>query len=314
MIRGMTTCDRCYFGLPRLRTLSALAVLGMAALWLGNAGRAGAAIDPFNSVTNWAPILWGNPEPGADQQTGSSEADIVGTSAQASFYSLFSNNGTSGTTDDQWGFRLRLAAERSPSGFNNIVFVGLDANLDRRLDLFIGVDNQGSTDRIRIWAPDGGTGMNVSPNTISINSTPLFSYVETGANYSWMVVNSANDPLGPSYNIDGASGAGETDRFLSFILPMSDVISAMATVGISGFSTNSSVNYIVGTSTQVNSINQDLNGVNGGINSSTDWLSLGVLSGNAYSPSGVAVPEPQIIALLAISGLALAARRLRALR
>jgi hypothetical protein len=309
----MTTDGRCPRWLPGRRALSALAALGLAALWLGGAGAARAAIDPFNSVTNWAPILWGDPDPGADQQTGSSESDIVGSSVQASFYSLFSNNDTSGTADDQWGFRLRLAAEKNPPGYSHIAFVGLDANLDGRLDLFLGVNNQGSVNEIGIWAPTSGTNLNVSPNTLSIDPTPLFSYTEAATNYSWMVVTSANDPAGPSYNIDGASGADETDRFLSFVLPMSDVVAAMATVGITGFSTNSSINYVVGTSTQINSINQDLNGVDGGINSTTGWLSLGALSGT-YVPTGAAVPEPQTVALLALAGLALAARRLRARR
>ncbi|NJN06347.1 MAG: hypothetical protein HC814_08270 [Rhodobacteraceae bacterium] len=182
-----------------------------------------AQINPMSSVTNWAPILWGDPDPAADQQTGSSEADIVGSSLQASFYSLFSDGGTQSGADDQWGFRLRLAAEKNPPGFSHIAFVGLDANQDGRLDLFLGVNNQGSSRDISIWLPTAGTNLNTSPSTLSINTTALFTYSEDATNYSWAIVNSTIDPAGPDYNIDGAGGNGQEDRFLSFVLPFADV-------------------------------------------------------------------------------------------
>lgn len=299
--------DECHRGRARRLTAktrrAARLFIMSGALLLAATGRA--QIVPSGSVTNWVPILWGDPDPGADQQTGSSESDIVGSAAQASFYTLFSNGGTTGTTaDDQWGFRFRLAAEKNPPGYSHIAFVGLDANLDGRLDLFLGVNNQGSVNELGIWAPTVGTNLNVSPNTLSINSSALFSYAETGSNYNWMTVTTANDPVGPSYNIDGASGAGETDRFLTFVLPMDAVVSAMTTVGITNFSQNTVINYVVGTSTQINSINQDLNGVDGGVNSTTLWSGLGALSG-AYTVTGVAVPEPGALALLTLAGVGL---------
>jgi hypothetical protein len=266
-----------------------------------------AQINTLGPITNWVPILWGDPDPSADQQTGSSEADIVGTTTQASFYSLFYDGGTPSLSDDLWGFRLRLAAEKNPPGYSHVAFVGLDADLDGRLDLFLGVNNQGSSSHLGIWLPTPGTNLNVSPNTLSINSTPLFSYTQSVSNYSWLVVDANLDPVGPNYNIDGASGSGEQDRMLTFVLPFNDVVTAMATAGITNFSANTAIHYVVGTSTQINSINQDLNGVDGGINSSATWDALNAFS-QLYTVNGIAVPEPQLPGLI---GLAAAAWLLR---
>ena len=36
--------------------------------------------------------------------------------------------------------------------------------------------------------------------------------------------------------------------------------------------------YVMGTATQANSFNQDLNGVNGGVNSSLTWADLGAIT------------------------------------
>ncbi|NJN06348.1 MAG: hypothetical protein HC814_08275 [Rhodobacteraceae bacterium] len=86
----------------------------------------------------------------------------------------------------------------------------------------------------------------------------------------------------------------------------------MTNVGIIGFDKDSAITYVVGTSTQINSINQDLNGVDGGISSSTTWAGLGAIT-DPYSVTGVAVPEPQTWAtgILAAIGLVLHHRRSR---
>lgn len=261
-------------------------------------------VDLTAPTTAWTPILYSNnnPDPSNDQQTGASEGDIVGNAAHPSAYTMFGDAGTSSLTDGTLGFRVRLGADTNPAGFKTALFVGLDANNDGKLDLFLGVNNSGSADTVGIWNP--GTGANVSPSTTSMVATPLVSYAPTASNYYWSVVTTTNDPsLGTAKDLDGG---GQDDFFLGFAIPFSDIVAQLAAVGIT-FDQNSTLTYVIATATQANSLNQDLNGVAGSVNSSLTWSQLGVLS-NPMTASGLAaVPEINpalwVGALLAAVGL-----------
>lgn len=247
------------------------------------------SLDVTSPSTSWTVISYANnnPDPSNDQQTGSSEGDIVGNLLHPSVYTKFDNAGTPSLTDGTVAFRLRLGADANPSGFQYAVFVGIDANADGKLDLFIGVNNSGSADTIGIWSP--GAGANISPNTTTIGATPLASYTETASNYSFTAVNTTIDPsVGTATDLDGG---GQTDFFLSFSVPLSDIITQLALKGIAGVNENSIFTYVVASSTQGNSLNQDLNGVGGTYDGSATWSTLGILS-NPMTASGVVVPEP----------------------
>ena len=250
---------------------------------------AASVVDLTGPTTSWTPILYSsnNPDPSNDQQTGSSEGDIVGNAAHPSAYTTFGDAGTPSLTDGTLAFRIRLGGDLSPAGFKTALFVGLDANNDGKLDLFLGVNNSGSADMVGIWNP--GTGLNVSPSTTSIVSTPLVSYTPTAGNYYWSPVTTVNDPsVGTATDIDGG---GQNDYFLGFAIPFSDIVAQLASAGIT-FDQNSTLTYVIATATQANSLNQDLNGVAGSVNSSLTWSQLGVLS-NPMTPGGLA-PVPEI--------------------
>src|SRR2546430_12409685 len=151
-------------------------------------------VDVTSPTTSWTVITYGsnNPDPSNDQQTGTSEGDIVGNAAHPSAYTQFGDAGTPSTTDGTIAFRVRVGGDLNPVGFKTALFVGVDANRDGALDLFIGVNNSGSNDTIGLWNPGNGT--NVSPSTTSIVSTPLVSYTPTAANYHWSPVNATIDP------------------------------------------------------------------------------------------------------------------------
>jgi hypothetical protein len=51
---------------------------------------------------------------------------------------------------------------------------------------------------------------------------------------------------------------------------------------------------VAATFTQPNSLNQDINGINGGINASTTWQSLGAFTQTYALTSITPVPEPGI--------------------
>jgi hypothetical protein len=257
-------------------------------LWC-DAATASMTVDVTSPTTSWTPVTYGSnhPDPSNDQQTGSSESDIVGDASHPSAYTTFGDAGTASLTDGTLGFRVRLGADQSPAGFKGALFVGIDANGDGALDLFIGVNNSGSSDMIGIWNP--GAGANISPNTTSIVSAALVSYTITAINYNWTAVNSTIDPtVGSATDLNGD---GKNDYFLTFSVPLADVIAQLNARGITGIDQNSVFSYVIATATQANSLNQDLNGVGGSYDGNATWSTLGVLS-DPLTGGGIPVPEP----------------------
>jgi len=269
-------------------------------LLLGN--RVEAQILPSSSTAWWTPIVYGPsvyPDFFNDQQTGSSEGDIVGDLVNASLYVSYYNGGTTNLfTDGQLAFRFRLGEDKSPAGYKGVAVVGMDLNLDGRLDLFVGVNNSGSSPMIGLWWAGGGA--NSTPSSTSISSTATYSYGETAANFSWVPVSLINDPTATSTDLDGG---GRNDYFLSFMIPFADLV-AMAGTVVPGFDESSTVNFVAITGTQLNNLNQDINGINGGINSGVNWTDLGAFSQTYTGGGQLAVPEPSSAAL---GGILLAA-------
>jgi len=87
-----------------------------------------------------------------------------------------------------------------------------------------------------------------------------------------------------------------TDYFISFSVPFSMVVGALEGIGISNVTENTAMTYVSASSTQANSLNQNLGGVDGGIKSSQTWEQLGGVS-IITSPNG-SVPEPATMFLL----------------
>jgi hypothetical protein len=246
-------------------------------------------VDVTSPTTGWTAIQYANssPDPSNDQQTGSSEGDIVGNAAHPSVYTTFGDGNTPSLTDGAIAFRVRVGADASPAGFKAALFVGIDANNDGALDLFVGVNNSGSADSVAIWNP--GAGLNVSPSTTTIVSTPLVSYTPTAANYNWTQVSTTIDPtVGTATDLDGG---GKPDYFLTFSVNFADVVTQLSAKGINGIDQNSAFSYVISTATQANSLNQDLNGVDKNYDPAAIWSALGVVS-NQMTPAGMpVVPE-----------------------
>ena len=280
------------------------------------ANPASAAISITSSTALWTAITYANPnaaDPSNDQQTGTVEGDIVGNATHASLYTTFDDGGTAGNlTDGEIGFRVRLAGDASPTGLKTVVWVGIDANADGKVDLFAG-----ALEDSKIGYYPAGTGANTSPNTTSINyGSPYFEVAVSTLNFNFSPVNATIDPAASSFNLDGGSGGGanHTDHFVSLKLSFASLVSAVNGLGLSGlgtFNQNSPLRFIAATSQQANALNQDLNGVNGGVNSTTTWTDLGGFT-QAFSVDGViAVPEPSSLVFLSSIGLLLGFRRSR---
>lgn len=284
--------------------MSAICGLALFAL-VGYAQSARASlVDVASSTVGWTGIRYGGNngyDPIIDQQTGSAEGDIVGNAQNASVYTFFADRNTPSKTDGDLAFRIRLGADVSPNGFKTAAFVGIITNrASGKIDLFVGVNNSGQTNSIGIYSP--GNGLNISPSTTSIGSTPLVSYTETASNYSWMPVTLTSDPTCTNTDIDGG-GPNEPDYFLTFAVPFSDIVAQLAALGISGITEDSSFSYVIATSTQGNSLNQDLNGVNGGVNSSSTWASLGALSDPTSPVSAVPEVNPAMLISLLLAAM-----------
>jgi len=279
---------------------------GIAALVAGPA--VAAPIDPASDTSFWTAILYptSTPDPSADHGTGDREGDIVGDVTHAALYTAFDDNGTPSKTDGNIAFRARLSGDSNPPGFENFFVVGLDAGEDglNDIDLYLGVDGQGSGDTIGIYDP--GAGANVSPSTTTIANSPSVWWDIPGANYNWSAVTIVNDPSATNTDF----GAEGNDYFISFVIPFDVLVTQFANYGIA-IDEDTAFRYVMGTGTQPNALNQDVGATTVGWSDATTWDALGAIS-SPYTATGnpAPVPEPDSLALtlLGFALLAVAAR------
>jgi hypothetical protein len=222
----------------------------------------------------------------------------------------FNDNGATSHKDGTLGFRLRLDRSGGPTNkpaFDRAAWIGIDADLNGTIDAFLGLNLSGSATDLGIHAP--GAGANTSPNTTSIASTASFSYTISVSNYSYRPVDSATD--GGTTNDVTTTTRGDPDYYVSFMVPFADVAAFLATRSIT-ITDQTALRYVSATSTQANSLNQDLGGVNGGVNSTLTWTQLGGFS-QIVNASASAIPEPSASSLALTALAAGMLRRRRAL-
>jgi hypothetical protein len=277
----------------------------LAAATIATLGSAHAAISIAGSSTLWTAIP-GTYDYLADQQTGQPASDIVGSGTNYGFFVTFDNNGDTSHSDGTLGFRIRLDAAGGTSNkpaFDRVLWVGVDGNGNGSVDMFIGVSTQGSTSTLGLYGP--GDSANTSPKTTSISSTPVKTYAMTSSNYNYRPVDYTTD--GGTTNDLTPATTGDPDYYLSFGIPFADIVSFL---GLNVADADQKpLRYVVATSTQHNSLNQDLGGVDGGIGSTSTWEQLGGFT-SAMNASGTLIPEPST-SLLFACGVTFAATRRR---
>ena len=250
----------------------------------------------LNGSTGWTAVMFGAAkDPVGDSQAGAADTDIVGDASHGSLYMAFDDKGTASTSDDSLVFRLRIDNPTSSSYFGGVAVVGLDANLDGRIDAFMSVDGRNNGQAVKLLDP--GTGLNNSPSTTTTATLPsgwlpnngVYSF--SSSNYSVVAVSSATDP---NWNGDNDLGNdSKTDAFVNWRIPLADLATVLAkpsavdrngnygprgASGIAGFTQNTTLQYVNFTQTQTGPINGDLNGVGSAYDKNATFSALGAIT------------------------------------
>jgi hypothetical protein len=254
----------------------------------------------------------GNYDSIGDQQ-GNIGGDIVGSGTNYGLFMTFNNNGSTSNTDGTLGFRLRLDTVTPPANnpqFDRAAWIGIDADLNGSVDVFIGVNKSGNASSLGIYATNTAVA-NDSPNSTAISSTASSAYVIGASNFNFRAVNF--NPTNPSSN-DGVTTndaspatSGDPDYYVSFMVPFADVVGFLATKSIN-ITDQSSLRYVAATSTSGNNLNQDLAGISGQVGSNSTWVALGGFTQVVNASGTVVVPEPST-SLLGLAGFLFAVTR-----
>ena len=199
-----------------------------------------------------------------DQQTGQGQDDFVVNGLYMKY----------GTVNGSYSQIIRAVFDKyDAGGFAGYFKVGVDANADGNIELYYGVDAAGRGTGIIFQNPTG------TSNTIG--GTTLGSY------YNKVSLTSTN------YNYTSVSGDGQ----LTFVMPFATLQSALSGVGVT-VDQNTFIRYIFGTSTNQNTINQDLYGVSG-LPSSTTFASMGAFTDyENFNGMRPVIPEPSTYGLI----------------
>ncbi|QQL45016.1 hypothetical protein [Sulfuriroseicoccus oceanibius] len=288
-------------------------VLALAALSMGSA-QAALTLTSSSMDESWTVVPYENGEPVIDQQTGQSEADLVSDTTNPFFLTQFDDGGTESLTDGTLAFRFRLGSDQGSAGYNGALFAGIDATGDGSLDLFVGVNFSGAdaNKKVGIWRPTGPITTNDSLKSQGFGDFLGGSALDTnGVDYDWRAITTADVPDGAPLDLDGQS-KGAVDYYLSFAIDFATLVSTLGDLGIT-VDQNTALRYVVGTSEQGNSFNQDLGGVGAGYDGSLPWSDIGATSdpitADGTAPS--AVPEPAGTMMAALGGALLMMRRQR---
>lgn len=230
----------------------------------------------------------------SDQQTGQPSSDIVGGSGgsynlyDAGFFTSW-DPGTASNTDGTLGFRVRVDDHdgNNTPAYNGFLWVGIDADTNGSVDVFVGVDKQGNSSKIAIY--DAGSGLNNSPSSTTIAQNAYYSTdAVSGTNYSYRAVNFLTD--GGTTNDITTGTSGDVDYYISFTLDFDRVVSFLNTQGIS-INDSTPMRYVLATATQGQSLNQDLGQLPKTFDGNQTWEQLGGFS-PTMTPAGAVVPEP----------------------
>lgn len=265
--------------------------------------------------TEWSRIDYANnglADPIADSN-GQNAEELVGTDTLGFFFTDFNDYGDSDSSNDVMSFRTRHAETKNGgSAFTSNLFIGIDADGDYVLDAFIGISTSGNSDTLFIANPQASSSNN-TVNDSKIDTTYVATPVITATNFNWRAV-TEDDTAGTGESLD-IDGGGDTDYYLSFQLNFDTLATVLennsAAVGDT-VTASTGFRYVVGTSTQNNSLNKDVGGLDGNSGFGTLFSDLPNVTSQLTSADGVTiVPEPSSSTLLLFGAIGLCGIRRR---
>ena len=224
----------------------------------------------YSGFEPWRP--YPNPDgadPVSDQQTGRPALDIVGNEQYPPSYIAFMDEG------ETVAVRIRINTcdgNASNPEFKGFAYIGLDVTGNGAIDFFLGVLNPTSKNgRVAVYLADPSLS-NTGPGNTGVTK-PIASFQpRDGINCSLIKVDYSKDQGGktptdpgfPGFAING-QGGGDPDYFVTFVFNLNDINAALDKAGKPELKIDpdKAFTYIVGTAAQDNSLNGDVNGMNG---------------------------------------------------
>lgn len=284
-----------------IRVAMAISVLGAVAAPL--AWGAAIPVTAPSSDTRWTVLSnTGNSmDYFGDRQTGgNADGEIIGNGTFPGFQYSFWDGGTttpaSGANYNKDGamtFRVRMSGDEGAAGFQKVVFVGMDLDLNGSLDMFVAADHQ-STDRLGVFDGDSSK-LNMGPSTAGVVNTPVTQWQKSVLGntayaqiFNWAPVYTIEGfaSNAPGANIDSVKGV---DYFVTFRIDFAAVV-ALATTKVPGFNDSSPVRFVLATSNSNSTLNLDLGGIDDSTVTSRDtrtWSDFG-----AFTPTFTSNPVP----------------------
>lgn len=252
-------------------------------------------------------------DPSNDQQTGDPAADFVGNTTNNGFYVAFNDHQDAVPTTGTLLFRFRMGDMHSSGAFSSAAIVGIDANGDGQIDLFVGYDGRGgvSSRGVRYWAGNcSKTPCNTSPSTTGLGTENGTVQLTSNSNHHYALVTNVINPGVTNTNIDaGGSGPNAnsgTDAFMTFAADLARLRLILPTL-----TDTTPLRFIAVTSQQDNSFNQDLGGC-ATVGSAVTWVQCGMSTTYALN-NLIPSPEPSAIGIsgIGIMALLVASRKLK---
>ncbi len=215
-------------------------------------------IDVASPSSSWLPILVGERfDPVGDEQANPDGIDLVGDAQHPSLYGQYDDNSTEDESDDEIGFRFRIGANSD----DNVYLIGLDANQDGQIDLFVSADGRNNERAIALW----GSGScnkpvcNIGPSTTTLSSDWIYNESFTDQNYNFSKVTVIEKDIVVK-DSDIGDRDGE-DHFVSFKLKFARFKEKLTQESGLTISKSTPIRYVAFSLTQPNSINGDFDGI-----------------------------------------------------